>query len=300
MTINELKFKIKKIFPSFIFDFVYKIWRNIIQPILNLMYKIRLVSFKKETFKKLNIFEKTFFILLNPKNGTVDKEIYLHGVYEPFFLKVIKENLNEGDIYIDIGMNIGQHALFASRCVGISGKVYGFEPIEYIYNQVQKSIEKNKSEYNDFNNIEIFNNGCGNLKEDLKINISDSNAGSSSLVATYDSDNSEIVKIDKLDNLLKDIEKVNFIKIDVEGFEYEALLGAENIINKYKPKILIEYSPYYYIKNESSKENGVKIFNFLKSFDYKIYDLENNNKEVDIDYLDNINKNLDQTNFLCV
>lgn len=63
-------------------------------------------------------------------------------------------------------------------------------------------------------------------------------------------------------------EKVDFIKIDVEGFEYNVLLGAKNILNRYSPIIFIEVF----------EQNEDKVFELLKQFSYKkIEDLGENN-----------------------
>ena len=79
--------------------------------------------------------------------------------------------------------------------------------------------------------------------------------------------------VNKLDTLFfeKITKKLNAIKIDTEGSDYDVLLGAENLIDQFKPKILIEVRD----------ENKMEIASFLKSKSYKIYNVENTNKEFD-------------------
>jgi hypothetical protein len=79
----------------------------------------------------------------------------------------------------------------------------------------------------------------------------------------------------KLDTLFfKKLEKkLKAIKIDTEGEDFKVLLGAENIIKEYKPKIIIEVR----------EENKMDIGNFLKSNSYKIYNVKDVNNEFDFE-----------------
>jgi hypothetical protein len=127
--------------------------------------------------------------------------------------------------------------------------------------------------------------------------------GGSSLVFSGSNRNVEKIKVVIADNILKLEPRIDFIKIDVEGYEYEALLGLKKTSEKHHPKIMIEYSYQGYVENKLGNEK--KILDLLYSLNYNLYDIENNNKEIeklannfDYDYFE-MNK-IVQTNLLCV
>lgn len=297
-TPNEIKFAIQKRLPSSVFSSIYYIWTNIISPLFNIVLKIKLLRFRKEIFKTVMHDGQVFKILISPKNGTVDSEIYLHGVYEPYFLSIIKKELKEGDTFVDVGANIGQHSLFASQVVGGAGLVISFEPLPKIYEQFKASIGENKKN-NKCNNVNVYNLGCGEKEEEVTIFMAD-NVGASSIVDSNRGGEKVNIKIVRADSIIEKLDrKVDFIKIDVEGYEYEALLGLNNTLETQNPKILIEYSPYYYRLSDAAK--GRKIIDMILELGYTIYDLEDNRKIVDKNSFELFeNKNMMQTNFLCI
>lgn len=90
------------------------------------------------------------------------------------------------------------------------------------------------------------------------------------------------------------------MKIDVEGYEWFVLQGGSETVAKFKPNIVIEYSPEYYRQNDVTHMD--KIIDFLRKNNYKIFDIENNNKEIvdDTEFKNSFSLNLrSQTNLLC-
>ena len=97
------------------------------------------------------------------------------------------------------------------------------------------------------------------------------------------------VKTKKLDNVLIN-KNIGFIKIDVEGHEKNVVIGAENIIKKNKPNLLIE------IEEKHTKEKVEDVINFINDFGYKSYYCENNNI-ISTSKLKNLNK---KNNFIFI
>ena len=290
---NKLKIILRKYLPSIFFDLIYNVYIFITSFFSKDKSKIPLTHFKKSTVKDISINNINFKLKIDPNNGTVDKEIFLYGVYEPHILKIIEANINKNSICLDIGANIGQHTMLMASVVK-EGEVHSFEPLKNLCDQIVES--KN---INNFNNIFVNNFGLSDKESVMTIYKNNLNIGKTSLIKS-DYTDAEDVYIKMLDTFWKDNnkdKKIDFVKIDVEGYEYQVLLGMEEIINKYKPKILFEYSPVFY-KDIDIK--GQDIIIFLLNKNYKIYDVENNGKEITKVNLETFIKVCDfQTNLLC-
>ena len=236
-------------------------------------------------------------IYLDPKNGFLDKYIYTKRKWDDLNTQIITSKLKTNDCFIDIGSNIGYFSLLASILVKMNGRVIAFEPIKKLYKQIKFS-----KKINSYNNIKIYNFGLSdkNIKE--KIYLQEKNIASSSIYKKnilnfsfykgfifkklFEKKNLikfENIVLKKLDNLIKC--KVDFIKIDVEGEEYPALLGMKQILKKYKPKLIIEINNFALKKNYS-----VKIYEFLYKLKYDIYFNYNLKKNITINDFKKVTK----------
>tara|TARA_E500000178_G_scaffold194913_1_gene192877 strand:+ start:535 stop:1257 length:723 start_codon:yes stop_codon:yes gene_type:complete len=165
---------------------------------------------------------------------------------------------------VDVGSNTGY---FSNMLSEISKEVLSFEPIKYL-SERQKNIFKNR-------NIRVFNFALGDKKYTKNFYIPFHNDPESSFLKKPQSEVKKI-KIIKGDNFIKDI-KVDFIKIDVEGFEEKVLFGFKKTISRYRPLLLVE------IEKRHNK-NYLKIFRFLNKLNYKIFFINKENKLVKINY----------------
>ena len=247
--------------------------------------------FTKPKIKILNLKNvNKIKILLDPKNGFVDKFIYTKKKWDELNTKIITKNLKKNHCFIDIGSNIGYFSLLASTIVEKEGKIIAIEPIKKLYQQIKLS-----KKINSFNNIKIYNFGCSNKYQEKYIySRSDATAISSidrnyiSLYSFYKikffdklfnfkkiNIKSEKIKLLKLDDLIK--HKVHFIKIDIEGHEYYSLLGMRKILKKYMPKLIIEINSFA-LKRSLIK----KTFNLLSELNYEIFCNYNLKKKINI------------------
>ena len=199
--------------------------------------------------------------------------INLEGRYENDLLLVLKEFLKEKlpnsyDLaLIDIGANIGNHSIFFSE---LFKKIYAFEP-----NPLTYEILKINSNFNvRKKNISTYKLGLSDKQGKAFFQINRLNMGSSRIIYPKNNNlNSEdIIEIeisyaDKIEELKK--ENIGCIKIDIEGHEFRTLIGAENIIKRNKPIIIIEQNKLEF-KNGSSKA-----LNFLKKMGYSFYIFNN-------------------------
>ncbi len=175
-------------------------------------------------------------------NSYIDWCVYYLGCYSKYELVLIKDILSDTKepICLDIGANIGHHSLFLST---ISKTVHAFEPYEIALNKFDEHIKENN-----IDNIKIHRVALGLHEESRQYyQPTGSNNGTGSFIASHATDRNishKELKILNGDNFIHslNLEKIDFIKIDVEGFEGNVLNGLKETIQKYKPTILLEYS----------------------------------------------------------
>jgi FkbM family methyltransferase len=172
----------------------------------------------------------------------------------------------EGDVVVDIGAAFGLYTILASKKVGLMGKVIAIEPQKDSFEMLNRNVALNK-----LSNVTTLNRVV--YSEETTVNL----YGNYSIIPERAGKHKEEfveTKADTLDHLLQQngIAEVNWIKIDVEGAEYEVLKGATNILSKSKDiALLIEIHGY---------DNYKPIVEFLKSYDLEI-EFETGNEEVD-------------------
>ena len=162
-----------------------------------------------------------------------------------------------GDTVLDIGANFGLYSHHLSRAVGASGKVFAFEPVPFTYKTLRRVAKVLR-----LKNVEIVPKGCGSEAGMVTFQVPLSPAGTLSagmaFIGSRTDDHagretqvrwSETRKIPAeiivLDDYLPPLDDVTFVKIDVEGAEPLALRGAEKLIDKHLPTVLIEINPWY-------------------------------------------------------
>jgi len=290
--ISEVKKLLRKYLPNKIYFGVYGLFKKAKgEQFLQWKQKKQLYFVKKRAYE-FELQDIHFPIILDPDNGGVDSEIYADGAYEPGILKIIRNTLKRDSIFVDVGANIGQHSLFASL---FAKHVYAFEPIEKIYKQFLESVT-----VNDFTNINIYNYALGNEEKTLPIFGNVGNMGASSLVTSENRKKIQDIQVFRFDDVRENIgiHTIDFIKIDVEGYELDVLFGAEKSIMMCKPIIMIEFSPYFY--NQIDVTISKKIIEWIIDMGYIIYDIGDGSTQRNIISKDSDVGSIVQTNFLCI
>lgn len=223
-----------------------------------------------------------------PKIQT-SKAIYVSGLYEPNSMLIAKKFLKPGSTFIDIGANAGTYSLMASQWVGQNGKVIAFEPSSREYELLLENIVLNK-----LTNIKTEKLAIGEQSKEAILTLADQkynghNTLGDSFAYGVCSHKKESIRVITLDHYVKknSIKNIDVIKLDIEGSEYKALIGAKDTLNQYHPILIIEICPRALEINGTCTEN---ILNFLSNFHYKFYriddisaeliSLENNLKEI--------------------
>ncbi len=174
---------------------------------------------------------------------------YYEADYEPVTFNFLRDNLSEGSVYLDCGGHIGLFAVVGARFVGETGRVFSFEPTP-----LSRSVLKEIVQLNNYQNIvdvraEAVSDSSGTATFfDTGAEISNAN----SLLKTDKKGGSLEVKTVSLDDFVKaqKLQQVDCIKIDVEGSEMDALLGAKQVIETHRPVISLGLHPFAYDKAE--------------------------------------------------
>lgn len=144
--------------------------------------------------------------------------------------------VEDGDICIDAGACWGDTALYFASKAGLKGKVYTFEFVESSKKILNYNVSLNPHLKD---NIELISNPVFD-EDDVEISFIDNGPGT--FISTEKiNGNVSIAKTKKIDTLVaeRNIPRIDFIKMDIEGAELKALHGSENTIKKFKPKLAI-------------------------------------------------------------
>ena len=211
---------------------------------------------------------KEGFLMYLHEGKTIDDTIMNLGFWEPDMSKLIRKNLRKWDVFLDIGANIGYFSLLASSIVGNEGEVLAFEPSSKNFAELQKNIA-----LNNFSNISAIRHAVSNTATTKNLFYNPTNPGGSSLVENLHSGKEgESIETIVLDDFLGE-KKIDFIKMDIEGYEYFAILGMKKILSQNNLKMIFEYSPTFYEKLYPTDfaEKSVEMLDILAEVGFKLY-----------------------------
>lgn len=216
----------------------------------------------------------TYKQYVSPSDFAISRILLEQRVYEPHVTNALQPILQPGMTFLDIGANIGYFSLLAAKQVGAEGRIIAFEPNQYNCNLLYMSASANE-----FNHIDIYPFAVAETSTTFMYdNVGGSNGVISEIGNERDEEKSNqlflrtLVRSVKLDDHLRNVERVDVIKIDIEGAEYRALLGAQQLIETHHPIIFSEFSPtgLQHVSNAS----GEDYLRLLVNHNYQIAILE--------------------------
>jgi FkbM family methyltransferase len=162
---------------------------------------------------------------------------FVYGTWEPEVLHVVTSTIKPGMTVIDIGAHIGYYSLLFAKCVGSTGRVFSFEPLPGNFALLQKNIQLNNLRQVTTINQAIFS---GNREITLTVPEDQPNPGSGSAYIHGGAQEFRVEAISVDAFCEKSGIRPDILKMDVEGAEYEVLMGARETISQNRPKLLIE------------------------------------------------------------
>jgi FkbM family methyltransferase len=193
-----------------------------------------------------------------------------------------------GSVVLDVGANIGAHTLeFASR-VGSSGKVFAFEPTFFAHRKLLQNLALNPSLAAIVKAEQLMLAASDNRTTELEIYsswplIRQDNLHAKHLGRLQPTEGARAIS---LDTYLRQagVPRVDFVKLDVDGFECEVLEGARHCLDVFRPTILMELAPYLLLERGASLAQLVAI---LTRSGYRFARLDGEVFPLDVQTLEN-------------
>jgi FkbM family methyltransferase len=180
---------------------------------------------------------KGFALYVMP-NDYIGASIIKSKVYEPHVTRQIERLLKRGDVFLDIGANMGYFSMLASKIVDAGGKVLAFEPNPTNVQLIFRSLQEGRTK-----NVVVYPLAASDSGQILRFVNVGTNAG---VVTPH----SRMQRCDFLaqsvaiDDVLGAEPRVDLIKIDIEAHEPFALQGMRKLVARCRPKLITEFHPW--------------------------------------------------------
>jgi FkbM family methyltransferase len=204
----------------------------------------------------------------------IDLSLFVFGKYQEHVTRNKWIPLTDDAIIIDIGANMGAMALPFAQ-IAKNGKVFAFEPTQYSLTRLKRNLELNPELASRIEVINSFVSSVSTPNANIKafaswkvngekgVDVHPVHLGIAKLTEGVGS-----ITLDEF-CFKRDLAKINLIKIDTDGHEYEILLGAKETIRKYRPYLIFEAGIY------AMTEKGIDFsfyLNYFKELNYRIVD----------------------------
>ena len=169
----------------------------------------------------------------------------LHGqAHEPHVMAVLHERLRRDDVVLDVGANIGIVSLLAASLVGPGGRVIAVEPVARNRRLIARAAQANR-----FRNLEIIAAAASDRDGQVELRTHPVTSNSALPAAAgerlRDAQGVTVrVRAIALDGTLAALDRLDLVKIDVEGMEPRALRGLQRTLARFRPALLSEFHPW--------------------------------------------------------
>jgi FkbM family methyltransferase len=170
-------------------------------------------------------------IYIPKNNDLISNSIREYGEWAHQEISCLTQFLQKGDVALDVGSCYGIHSVAFAKKVGTTGQVFSFEALQENFEILQRNIESS-----DFKKITPHHVAIGNKNGMAHVHVQKSNAGASWV--SIEDDTGQEVDIRRLDDIYTG--RVDFIKLDIEGLELDALKGADKLIRSQAPVVFAE------------------------------------------------------------
>lgn len=164
------------------------------------------------------------------------------GIWEAYETALTLANLHAGDVYVDVGANIGYYTLLAACRVGVSGRVIAYEPDGGNFALLADNVAANR-----LGNVELFQLALYDQDREGLLYLSPDNFGDHRVYASPDARQSCSITLKHGGRHLGSLtQRIDFLKIDTQGAEYFVLNGLQQLIaaNREHLRMIVELCPW--------------------------------------------------------
>ncbi len=181
----------------------------------------------------------------------IQRNIFLFNYDEDAQL-FVRKRLHPGDTFVDAGANVGFYTLLAASIVGERGKVIAIEPNPKPFLKLKRVIEKNN-----ITNVILLNVALGKEPGTCNLFLNPEYGCDTATMVAHDAPESILVEVQPLDSVVAthQIERIDYLKVDVEGFEPDVLAGAKKLLSERRIGVIqCEFCEFWLERNSSSPE----------------------------------------------
>ncbi len=210
-------------------------------------------------------------VRIYPKD-VLGKYIYIDGVFEPDCWDFVKGFLRPGMIVLDVGANLGQYTLLAAQCVGPQGRVHSFEPSERIFRELEFNVG-----LNDLSDRCMLNRlAVSDVPGVARLSRYEEGAEVYGSLGTHCREEASVMGYEEVRTMTLDqyveenrIDRVDFIKMDIEGAELLALQGAKRLLSrKDAPTVLLEMAD---VNTDGFGYDACSIWDYLEGVGCRVH-----------------------------
>jgi FkbM family methyltransferase len=227
---------------------------------MNILYK-----HMKKIFRKDYVYINNYQLYLDLIDSL---GLSCNGKFEPFETAVMQSLVKPGYRVIDVGANIGYYTILFSRLTGSKGQIYAFEPDPNNFAILSKNIR-----INHINNCVLYKKAVTDKNNSYYLYLSEINTADHRIYQTKESRASIPISGLKLDSIKKlSSQRIDLIKMDIEGAEYKALLGMKNILlNNRKIMLIFEFWP---TALREAQDNPANLIKYLTNLKFNIWEID--------------------------
>ena len=203
-----------------------------------------------------------------PGNET-SRAIFVTGNYEPNEFFLLSQVIRPGMIFVDAGANMGLYTLFVARKIGEHGTVLAIEPSTRECERLLKNVA-----INSLSNVRLLCNAVSNSCSDVDLLIAEDEWSGHNTIGAFAYDTplaiKETVRACRLDDIVsrEGLSRVDIVKLDIEGAEFGALKGASEILERFRPLLLLELADRALCHQGGSSS---QIWDFCRQKGYRIF-----------------------------
>lgn len=197
--------------------------------------------------------------------GYLDQQIIETGCFEAESIAAVRKLVQEGDVVLDVGANIGYFTVRFGKQVGSKGRVIACEPTAHYRNVLERNLAENA-----LTNVQVLDYGLSDRANTVSIDVGPSSATMHSPAGFDKVLFQETISIARLDDVAASLalRRLDFVKIDVDGHDPFVLRGAWDTLQEYSPIVLMEISHLHYLQ---AGITGWEFFSEVHANGFRIY-----------------------------